>query len=444
MNYFHFQPIKEFLELAESYSALALENGCDRKTAGAKYEKLMQAVKDALEDFRTLEKESAASSREPNDYAEILACCEGGNTMQPVSNFPSRVAGALIGRFAGCILGAPVEAWDIYNMEHLAKNCGMPFPPTDYWTEVERPWGLQFERDLRSRYTRGGMDGVPVDDDITYTILALLILEKYGPDFTTEQVGEYWLNHLPTACTAELAALNNLKKGIPANQAAEHDNPYSQWIGALIRADGFGYACAGNPHLAAKMGYTDAHLTHRRNGIYGEMLFAAAIAAAFFVKDPLDAIRIGLREIPAGSSLYEDVTWALETAPSITDYLAARKAVDMRFAGMHVVHTNNNACLNVFALHLGQCDLTKTISTAVAMGLDNDCTAATCGSIVGAIQGCDNLPAHWSAPFHDRVRTYIIGAEELSFADVVDRFVTLQKHFAKPTETGRSPSSAAS
>ena len=51
-------------------------------------------------------------------------------------------------------------------------------------------------------------------------------------------------------------------------------------LGALIRADGFGYACAGDPRKAAELAYRDAYLTHRRNGIYGEMLFAAAIAAA--------------------------------------------------------------------------------------------------------------------------------------------------------------------
>ncbi len=275
------------------------------------------------------------------------------------------------------------------------------------------------------------MDGVPIDDDITYPILSLLIMETCGRDFTTDDVGAYWKAHLTTACTAELAALENLKKGIPAESAADHDNPYAQWIGALIRADGFGYACAGNPELAANLGYRDAFLTHRRNGIYGEMLFAASIAAAFTVADPLAAVRMGLLEIPHTSALYRDVSWALEKAPAVTDYKQARALVDERFPGMNPVHTNNNACLIVFALKLGGLNLTETIANAVAMGLDNDCTAATCGSLVGAVVGSSGIPAHWTDRFHNKVRTYITGAEELSIEDVIDRFTALQQTFAE-------------
>ena len=37
------------------------------------------------------------------------------------------------------------------------------------------------------------MSGVPVDDDIAYTLLGLLIAEEYGPDFSTADVGTAWL-----------------------------------------------------------------------------------------------------------------------------------------------------------------------------------------------------------------------------------------------------------
>jgi phage terminase large subunit-like protein len=59
------------------------------------------------------------------------------------------------------------------------------------------------------------------------------------------------------------------------------------------------------------------------------------------------------------------------------------------------------------------------------MGLDNDCTAATAGSIVGAIVGKAGIPAHWYAPFHNTVYTYLIGLPEFAIDDVVDRFTRL-------------------
>lgn len=425
MDYFNFQKLKPKLDYLEAAAALAQENGCKPGEAAAAYEALTAAIEQSTTSFTALYESAAARADEPDDYEGILALCGMARPAQPVENLRDRIKAALLGRFAGCVLGAPVEMWDLWNMENMAKSCGMDFPPQEYWHAVERPWALAFEHDRRELFSLSGMDGCPVDDDVTYVILTLLLLERYGKSFTTADAGALWKECLPIACTAELAALNNLKAGIPAEKAALVDNPYAQWIGALIRADGFGYACAGDPRKAAALAYRDAYLTHRRNGIYGEMLFAAAVAAAFTVTQPLDAIRIGLNEIPTTCALYRDVVWALETAPSLHDFRQAREAVDKRFPGMSCVHTNNNACMIVFALALGGNDLSKTITTAVAMGLDNDCTAATCGSIVGAIRGTAAVEEKWYAPFHDRVRTYLIGAEELSIEDVADRFVRL-------------------
>ena len=425
MEYLNFQQFKPKLDYLETAASLALENGSDAAAVKAVYDALTAALEQSTAAFTKLYEAAAVSADEPDTYPEILALCGKARPAQPVGHLQDRIRAALLARFAGCVLGAPVEMWDIWNMENMAHSCGMDFPPQEYWHAVERPWALAFEHDRRELFSLSGMNGCPVDDDVTYVILSLLIMERYGKDFTTADVGEYWKSYLPIACTAELAALNNLKAGVPAERAALIDNPYAQWIGALIRADGFGYACAGNPRKAAALAYRDAYLTHRRNGIYGEMLFAAAIAAAFTVDDALEAVRIGLNEIPKTSALYRDVTWALETAPTLRDFRHARQLVDEHFPGMSCVHTNNNACLMVFALALGKGDLSKTISTAVGMGLDNDCTAATCGSITGAICGMAGVEEKWYAPFHDRVRTYIIGAEELSIEDVADRFVTL-------------------
>ena len=85
---------------------------------------------------------------------------------------------------------------------------------------------------------------------------------------------------------------------MPAERAAEKDNPFCEWIGADIRADPWGYLAPGWPEKAAEMAWRDAYLSHRRNGIYGEMFFAAAISAAFTVDHPVEALEIGLTEIP--------------------------------------------------------------------------------------------------------------------------------------------------
>ncbi|MEG1875685.1 MAG: ADP-ribosylglycohydrolase family protein, partial [Angelakisella sp.] len=336
-----------------------------------------------------------------------------------------KMAGAVIGRFAACLLGVPVEGWTIEGMEQMAECCKMPFPPTGYWKEVTSPNNVQYGKSKRQSYTESGMDSVSVDDDITYTLLDLLILETYGSDFTTADVGKAWLTYLPVACTAEHVALQNLKAGVPADKAGETNNPYVQWIGADIRADGWAFAAAGHPEKAAEYAWRDAFLSHRRNGIYGEMYFAAAQAAAFVAGSIREALELGLGEIPTDCLLANDLRWALSESGNIHNYKEARGAVDKRFAGMNAVHTNNNACLTIFALLLGNGDYTKTISEVVAMGLDNDCTAATAGSILGAFLGLQKIPAYWYQNFNNTVYTYMTGAEQFRLDDVVERFVAL-------------------
>ena len=152
---------------------------------------------------------------------------------------------------------------------------------------------------------------------MTYTLLGLLILEDFGSEFTVEQVGKAWMKYLPMACTAEHVALENLKKGISAKVVGERNNPYTEWIGADIRSDPWGYAAPGWPEMAAELAWRDAYISHRRGGIYGEMYFSAAIAAAFAVDDPITACEIALTEIPRGSRMYQGVRWALDQADKV-------------------------------------------------------------------------------------------------------------------------------
>lgn len=55
---------------------------------------------------------------------------------------------------------------------------------------------VPYEKSAFQDYTKEGMHQVPVDDDITYTLLGLLIAEDYGLNFTTEDVGKAWLRYL--------------------------------------------------------------------------------------------------------------------------------------------------------------------------------------------------------------------------------------------------------
>jgi len=386
-----------------------------------------KTLRTALAEIKKLPVDREMARREPSDLKRIRALRPKGPRRLwegfDKERYQERLEGALLGRCAGCILGAPVEGWPIARMQALARENGQDFPPTDYWKRVPEPATKRYGLSPRETYTRSRMNGVPVDDDITYTLLGLLVVEEFGPDFTVEDNGKAWLEHLPYACTAEDVALRNLKAGVPAGKAAEKNNPFCEWIGADIRSDPWGYMAPGWPEKAADMAYRDAYLSHRRQGIYGEMYFAAAIAAAFAVDHPVEALEIGLTEIPRNCALARAVRWALKTAPQIRDFRQAREAVDERFAGMHPVHTINNACLTVWGLTIGGTDLTKVIGETVAMGLDNDCTAATAGSIAGTVVGKRGIPKRWYRNFNNVVHSYLIGRRRFSISGLVKRFV---------------------
>jgi ADP-ribosylglycohydrolase len=430
---YHAKELKNLVEDITLWADLRLDQDADVKPVLKRLRKeLLRARKD-LESARPRKK---TQRREPDDLEAIRSLRPDGPRKLwrrlRSRGLHTRMKGAWLGRAAGCTLGVPVENWTIDAMEKLARGARMPFPPEDYWTTHPQPDEIRYGTSPTRDYLRGGMKAVPVDDDLTYTLLGLILLESYGPDFTTDQVGEAWLKYLPEACTAEAVALDNLRNGIPAGEAADHHNPYQEWIGADIRSDPWAYAAPGWPEKAAEMAWRDACLSHRGNGIYGAMFFAAAIAAAFAVDDPLDALRIGLTEIPRECRLAQDVQWALDLAPSLGGWREARAAVDARFPAMHPVHTNNNACLTVFGLHLGQKDFTRTIGLTVAMGLDNDCTAATAGSLLGAVIGVHQIPEHWWRPFRNTAHTYLREHPAFRNTDIVRRFIAAARQVWTP------------
>jgi ADP-ribosylglycohydrolase len=54
-------------------------------------------------------------------------------------------------------------------------------------------------------------------------------------------------------------------------------------------------------------------------------------------------------------------------------------------------------------------DFENALARTVAAGFDTDCNAATVGSVLGLFVGHDGVPATWTDPLGDRVRTALAG-----------------------------------
>lgn len=424
-------PLVEFTDLADllrRYAALAAEFG-DADRGDAIIDQARRSLHQGLTEFDALLRSPTPDPDEPETLEQIRAQRPDGvrrlTTTVP-SDYLDRWRGSLLGRGAGCTLGAQVEFWSVDQMENWGRQFGDEYPPTDYFPYARTPRRSRYVVGSDSDLVRGQHGFIPADDDTVYTLIGLLTLEAYGTSFTKEQQADLWQrNYFPLfenaswrAFWGERIMLQNLEGGIAPNEAGYTRNPNVQSIAAWTRADSWGYAAPGWPEKAAELAYLDSSINHRRNGVYGTMFFAAAVSAAFVVDDPEEALRIALQEVPAKSLFAEAVHWAFEVAPTVKNYRDASRLVHERYANMFEGHSINNALYVIFGILIGGRDFTKVVGETVAMGFDNDCTGATSASIVGAVVGESGVPRHWTDRFENRMQSYL--RETPEFLDLDD------------------------
>lgn len=367
------------------------------------------------------------AAAEPDDLPGIrsLASAPARIDAHP-SDFDDRVHGAWLGRAAGCLLGKPVEKVPREGIRAIAQSTGN-WPLHSYFTEVgldpaiaERyPWNR------RSRLTSliENIDGMPEDDDLNFPLIALDLLERVGPGFTTRDVAESWLASLPGGrlFTAERITYRNLLDGYEPEVAGAVGNPFREWIGAQIRTDLYGWVNPGEPGAASELAWTDARLSHRRNGVYGAMFVAAASAAALVADSINEVIAAGLAVVPPSSRYAAAIRFGLDVAASETDTGRALDVIHAEYGHLHWVHVLNNAALLSFALTRGDGHFASTITLAVTGGWDTDSTGATAGAITGALTGARGLPGAWIDPLHNRLATSLPGFDGVSFDELARR-----------------------
>jgi ADP-ribosylglycohydrolase len=266
---------------------------------------------------------------------------------------------------------------------------------------------------------------MPEDDDLNFPLIALDLLERHGDGFTTADVAQSWLANLPggRVFTAERVTYRNLLDGYEPEVAGRVLNPFRDWIGAQIRTDVYGWTHPGDPATAARLAWTDARLSHGRNGVYGAMFAAAACATAVVADDVSEVIEAGLSVVPPESRFAAAVTYGASLGSRSTE--DALDALYERYGHLHWVHVLNNAALLAYALVRGAGDYAATITTAVTGGWDTDSVGATAGSIAGALTGAAALPAQWIDPLRNRLASTIPGFDGIGFDTLTARTLAL-------------------
>lgn len=385
--------------------------------------------------------EQPESADEPNEWDAIE------RLLPPEPELPrpgvadaDHVRGAWYGRAIGCLLGKPVEKIPRAGIEEIARATGN-WPITGYFTARDLPDDVaeRWPWNRRSAPTSlvENIDGMPEDDDLNFALLALGLLERHGSALTTDDVAEAWLAELPAGrvFTAERAAYRNLLEARPVPDTATHHNPFREWIGALIRVDVYGWAHPGDVRRAAKLAWTDARLSHTRNGLYGAMWAAGLCSAALVAPSPGTALDAAGTVVPLNSRLAAAISLGRRTGADLAagaiDDSAALDLLHAELGDLHWVHTLNNAALIACALEASGGVFDRGISLAVAGGWDTDSAGATVGSVLGALGGAAGIDRTWSDPLHGRIATSLPGGAERSIEELAQRTQRLPERMSR-------------
>lgn len=369
---------------------------------------------------------------EPESLSNIWAEAGKIPEMQPLTlhEYEQRIKGAWYGRCCAVVLGKPLEmGYDRIKIKEYLESVNA-YPLVD-WVPIRSE---KLNMTLRcTPSSKGNVNYVEPDDDIHYTILALLLAENKGLNFTKTDVGMNWLENIPYHwfwCASRQAYYHmvNLDDSRPkedqVNEIPLKLNPWRECIDGQLRGDFWGYINPNDPRLAAKLAYNECSLSLVKNGIYGGMFVAGCISTALSKNPTIEKIlQGGLSVIPKNSRLAEAVRNVTNWYQEEKDWISVCDKIYEKYGHLPFAATINNMSIVVLSLLHGNLDFSKTITTAVMAGIDTDCNSATAGSIVGAAIGYDKIDMMWIHPLNDTVKTVVANFGEGRISNLVSRTI---------------------
>lgn len=392
---------------------------------------LVSLARNLLAELDTRPPSPAIAAAEPREWDAIRTTWLSDPMELPrpdPDELTHRIAGAWTGRLVGCLIGKAVEKIPRAGIAEILISSGQ-WPLRGYITAAGVPAEVTerypWNKASRTHSLAENIDGMPEDDDVNYTLLALDLLERRGRDFSTDDVAAGWFRTLPPGLlfTAERVAYRNLLDALPIAEVAVTANPFREWIGAAIRTDLYGWVNPGRPSAAAEMAWRDAYLSHTGSGLYSAMANAAMAAAAVAGADPDDVLGAGRSVVPPGSRLAavlgQAATWGRQ---QLSDD-AGLDRLHHAYGSLHWVHAANNAALVAYGVARHGHDFGSAVALTATSGWDTDSAGATLGGVVGAIGGPDSIDARWTTPIGDRVHTSLPGFAGVTLPALIERTV---------------------
>ncbi len=369
---------------------------------------------------------------EPSDWEGILASLENPPKKKYIAleEAQKRVRMGFLSSVCGCILGKPLEVNPTYAELKEAFSAVGAWPLSDY-VPVAALEKLGRRHSSWVKTCRENIAYAAEDDDINYSVMGMLNLEENGLDFTQEQLAGLWALRLPPhyCWGPEREMLVRIAPNNPGNAVYDSSwpdflNPGSELCGAMIRGDAYGFACPGDPLRAASLAWRDAAMTHRKNGVYGAMFAAAAIAASFTAENPEEVFTSALACIPPKSRFYERVSRGLDVVRASKSYEEAYETIHTELIDFCHCQVYQESATLINTLWYAK-DIGDGIAKQVMQGNDTDSYGCTSGSILGCYFGEGKLEERWLAPFNDEISLGMAEAPEHRLSVLADRMAKL-------------------
>lgn len=379
---------------------------------------------------------------EPNDFDEIMKEASPMPALLPLDDdeYKERLSGAFFGRCAAVILGKPLEmGMNREQIKEYLESVG-EYPLNDFVSAYSPKLDKRLREDCVYS-TKGNVKFAQPDDDINYTLLGLQLREYHMNGFTKYDVGFNWLNNIAYHwcwCASRQAYFNMVSLDDTKDINAQIDeipyklNPWRECIDGQIRTDMWGYIHPADIYNAAKEAHTDCSFSLTKNGIYGGMFVAGALAGALSKDTSVEKIiSSGLASIPKKSRLYEAVTDVCAWWDKHKDWVSVCDLIYEKYGHLPFAATLNNMAVVTLGIVAGELDYTKSITIATMCGIDTDCNAGTVGSIIGAAVGLKGIEKRWYEPLNNTIKSTVASFGECKITDIISRICYVKNRVNK-------------
>lgn len=265
------------------------------------------------------------------------------------------------------------------------------------------------------------------NDDITYEIALLEAVKEKGRGVDSKDIALKWIEMIPFGWSAELVALENLRRGIFPPDSGRFNNPFQEWIGAQMRTMVCGLLCPGKPKEAARLAFLDSQISHSGNGIYGGIHSAVITSLAFVFEDVREILKRSVDYVPKGSEFRYYLELVLSWCESARNWENVMEKSYQEFKRYNWIHVYPNMAAVVTGLWFGNGDFDETMKIIASFGYDVDCNAGEAGTVLGVILGAKGIPERWIEPFKDELRTYLPGFETISISELSRKTLELSE-----------------